>query len=171
MSKKKLQKIFINSSLFPFDPKILNTKNDIVILSNINNENDSESLQKFISSFIENYNYNSINIFVQINDKDLILDINNNKGYHIFNDIIPKGIWVSNKSNIKRYLEANNVNADLLIYYNPDFFSAINYLLKYIKADSYIGIGDEKYRDYFQMYFIDSKDDFKYIFDFFKKLN
>jgi hypothetical protein len=90
VSKKKLQKIFINSSLFPFDPKILNTKNDIVILSNINNENDSESLQKFISSFIENYNYNSINIFVQINDKDLILDINNNKGYHIFNDIIPK---------------------------------------------------------------------------------
>ena len=62
------------------------------------------------------------------------------------------------KKSINLIINNEKINSDLLIYFNPYYFSPINYLLKYIHTESCIGIGNEEYQNYFQLYFIINED-------------
>ena len=76
----------------------------------------------------------------------------------ILNDYIKNKKSKSIKKSINLIINNEKINSDLLIYFNPYYFSSINYLLKYIHTESCIGIGNEEYQNYFQLYFIINED-------------
>ncbi len=167
MSKSKLKKIFNINSPFPFNSNLLKEIKFINILANINSNDDINNVNLLIQKFNENYPNANFQYFLYLGDNELQID---NEKFIILNDIIPKNIFSSVNNAINKSLNNVNFYSDITIYYNPDFFSPINYLLKFIDKKAYIGIGSEEYQNYFQLYFINNKK-FKIdtIFDFLSK--
>jgi hypothetical protein len=167
VSKSKLKKIFNINSPFPFNSNLLKEIKFINILANINSNDDINNVNLLIQKFNENYPNANFQYFLYLGDNELQID---NEKFIILNDIIPKNIFSSVNNAINKSLNNVNFYSDITIYYNPDFFSPINYLLKFIDKKAYIGIGSEEYQNYFQLYFINNKK-FKIdtIFDFLSK--
>jgi hypothetical protein len=167
VSKSKLKKIFNINSPFPFNSNLLKEIKFINILANINSNDDINNVNLLIQKFNENYPNANFQYFLYLGDNELQID---NEKFIILNDIIPKNIFSSVNNAINKSLNDVNFYSDITIYYNPDFFSPINYLVKLIDKKAYIGIGSEEYQNYFQLYFINNKK-FKIdtIFDFLSK--
>ncbi len=151
MSKKDLQKIFIKRSPFPFNPNKLKGIDTVSILANIDSNDDLKRLELFIKIFNENYPQSKFKNYLYFSDNEMPIDVDNSI---ILNDYIKNKKSASIKKSINLFINNEKVNSDLLIYFNPDYFSPINYLLKYIHTESCIGIGHEEYQKYFQLYFI-----------------
>ncbi len=167
MSKSKLKKIFNINSPFPFNSNLLKEIKFINILANINSNDDINNVNLLIQKFNENYPKANFQYFLYLGDNELQID---NEKFIILNDIIPKNIFSSVNNAINKSLNNVNFYSDITIYYNPDFFSPINYLLKFIDKKAYIGIGSEEYQNYFQLYFINNKKfEIDTIFDFLSK--
>lgn len=167
MSKSKLKKIFNINSPFPFNSNLLKEIKFINILANINSNDDINNVNLLIQKFNENYPNANFQYFLYLGDNELQID---NEKFIILNDIIPKNIFSSVNNAINKSLNDVNFYSDITIYYNPDFFSPINYLLKFIDKKAYIGIGSEEYQNYFQLYFINNKKfEIDTIFDFLSK--
>ena len=167
MSKSKLKKIFNINSPFPFNSNLLKEIKFINILANINSNDDINNVNLLIQKFNENYPNANFQYFLYLGDNALQID---NEKFIILNDIITKNIFSSVNNAINKSLNDVNFYSDMTIYYNPDFFSPINYLLKLIDKKAYIGIGSEEYQNYFQLYFINNKKfEIDTIFDFLSK--
>ncbi len=167
MSKSKLKKIFNINSPFPFNSNLLKEIKFINILANINSNDDINNVNLLIQKFNENYPNANFQYFLYLGDNELQID---NEKFIILNDIIPKNIFSSVNNAINKSLNDVNFYSDMTIYYNPDFFSPINYLVKLIDKKAYIGIGSEEYQNYFQLYFINNKKfEIDTIFDFLSK--
>ncbi len=167
MSKSKLKKIFNINSPFPFNSNLLKEIKFINILANINSNDDINNVNLLIQKFNENYPNANFQYFLYLGDNELQID---NEKFIILNDIIPKNIFSSVNNAINKSLNDVNFYSDITIYYNPDFFSPINYLVKLIDKKAYIGIGSEEYQNYFQLYFINNKKfEIDTIFDFLSK--
>jgi hypothetical protein len=167
VSKSKLKKIFNINSPFPFNSNLLKEIKFINILANINSNDDINNVNLLIQKFNENYPNANFQYFLYLGDNELQID---NEKFIILNDIIPKNIFSSVNNAINKSLNDVNFYSDMTIYYNPDFFSPINYLVKLIDKKAYIGIGSEEYQNYFQLYFINNKKfEIDTIFDFLSK--
>lgn len=167
MSKSKLKRIFNNNSPLPFNNNLLKDIKFINFLANINCNDDINNVRLLVQKFNENYPQANFQYYLYLGDNALQID---NDKCIILNDIIPKNIFSSVKNAIKTSLNNENFYSDISIYYNPDFFSPINYLLKFIDTKAYIGIGSEEYQNYFQLYFINNNNlDIDTIFDFLSK--
>jgi hypothetical protein len=167
VSKSKLKKIFNINSPFPFNSNLLKEIKFINILANINSNDDINNVNLLIQKFNENYPNANFQYFLYLGDNELQID---NEKFIILNDIIPKNIFSSVNNAINKSLNDVNFYSDITIYYNPDFFSPINYLVKLIDKKAYIGIGSEEYQNYFQLYFINNKKfEIDTIFDFLSK--
>lgn len=168
MSTKNLQKIFIKNSPFPFNPSKLKGIDSVCVLANINSNDDLKGLELFIKIFNENYPQSKFNNYLYYSDNEMPIYIDNSI---ILNDYIKNKKVSSIKKSINLFINNETINSDLLIFFNPNYFSPINYLLKYIHAESYIGIGSEEYQNYFQLYFIiNDYQEINTIFDTLNKL-
>ncbi|MDI6833667.1 MAG: hypothetical protein QMD02_07490 [Bacteroidales bacterium] len=166
MSKKILQKIFTKSSPFPFNPSKLKGIDSVSVLANINSNDDLKGLELFIKIFNENYPKSKFNNYLYYSDNEMPIYVDNSI---ILNDYIKNKKVSSIKKSINLFINNKTINSDLLIFFNPNYFSPINYLLKYIHTESCIGIGSEEYQNYFQLYFIIN--DYKKINTIFDTLN
>ena len=155
MSKKDLKKIFIKSSPFPFDHSKLKKLDTVSVLANINTNDDLRKLELFFKNFNKNYPKTNFNNYLYFSDNEMPISVDN---FIILNDYIKNKKSKSIKKSINLIINNEKINSDLLIYFNPYYFSPINYLLKYIHTESCIGIGNEEYQNYFQLYFIINED-------------
>ncbi|HNQ19627.1 MAG: hypothetical protein BWX61_01379 [Bacteroidetes bacterium ADurb.Bin035] len=155
MSKKDLKKIFIKSSPFPFDHSKLKEIDTVSVLANINTNDDLRKLELFFKNFNKNYPKTNFNNYLYFSDNEMPISVDN---FIILNDYIKNKKSKSIKKSINLIINNEKINSDLLIYFNPYYFSPINYLLKYIHTESCIGIGNEEYQNYFQLYFIINED-------------
>ncbi|MDD3631013.1 MAG: hypothetical protein PHF55_08330 [Bacteroidales bacterium] len=168
MSKKFLQKIFIKRSPFPFNLSKLSGIDTVNVLANINSNDDLKGLELFIKNFNENYPQSKFNNYLYYSDNEMPIYVDNSI---ILNDYIKNEKSRSIKKSIKLFINNEKINSDLLIFFNPNYFSPINYLLKYIHTESCIGIGSEEYQNYFQLYFIINEyQEINTIFDTLNKL-
>lgn len=168
MSTKNLQKKFTKSSPFPFNPSKLKGIDSVSVLANINSNDDLKGLELFIKNFNENYPQSKFNNYLYYSDNEMPIYVDNSI---ILNDYIKNKKSRSIKKSINLFITNEKINSDLLIFFNPNYFSPINYLLKYIHAESYIGIGSEEYQNYFQLYFIiNDYQEINTIFDTLNKL-
>ncbi|HQP89823.1 MAG TPA: hypothetical protein PLK51_02445, partial [Bacteroidales bacterium] len=121
----------------------------------INTNDDLRKLELFFKNLNKNYPKTNFNNYLYFSDNEMPISVDN---FIILNDYIKNKKSKSIKKSINLIINNEKINSDLLIYFNPYYFSPINYLLKYIHTESCIGIGNEEYQNYFQLYFIINED-------------